>query len=328
MIKIEGQPKEIHSQNVPTVSVIIPAYNASKHIGEALQSVSDQTFTSYETIVINDGSPDTEEFERALEPYASQVHYMKQENRGAGAARNIGISAARGEFVAFLDADDKWSAKFLERQMEFLKKQQADLVYADARLTGETPTAGRTFMQLAPSRGAITAEKLLASEVTVLTSTVLARKQRIVAAGLFDEAMRRGQDFDLWFRLAKLGARLAYNREILAEHRIMESSLSGGTLSQLQRTLAVLESISTKGGLTSSEAAELEGARSVTLANVALENGKQKLLDRDFQGALISLRQSMRHRQSWKVSLACLGLTVAPELLRRLYVGRAVPSRN
>src|SRR5258708_17999800 len=90
----------------PMVSVIRPAYNVAPFIGEALDSVLAQTFTDYEIIVINDGSPDSEKLEHVLEPYWRGIIYLKQENRGAGAARNAGLKAARGKFVAFLDADD------------------------------------------------------------------------------------------------------------------------------------------------------------------------------------------------------------------------------
>jgi glycosyltransferase involved in cell wall biosynthesis len=327
MIQTAVQLQEVASET-PAVSVIIPAYNAAKYFREALESVLNQTLTPHEIIVINDGSPDTDQLERELQPYASQVHYIKQENRGAAAARNVGVSAASGEFLAFLDADDKWSPTFLEEQIQFLKRNDADLVYADALLTGQSPAAGRTFMQVQPSRGEVTAEKLLTVEVTVLTSTVLARKQAILEAGLFDEALRRGQDFDLWFRLAKRGARMVYQREVLAEHRIVESGLSGDAISQLERALSVFERIRAKGELTPSEEAALQGAVNVALSKVALENGKEMLRQKDFDGALNSLRQSMRHQQNWKVSLACLGLKVAPELLWRIYVRRAVPAGN
>src|SRR5512138_947176 len=90
------------------VSVIMPAFRAAKYIGAALDSVIAQTFTDYEIIVVNDGSPDTVELERALKPYGSKVLYVKQDNRGCSAARNAGIRVARGQLLAFLDADDYW----------------------------------------------------------------------------------------------------------------------------------------------------------------------------------------------------------------------------
>ena len=86
----------------PLVSVIIPAYDVAEFIGDALNSVFAQTFSDFEVIVINDGSPDTAKLERVLGPYMSRIVYLKQENRGVSAARNTGIAAARGSLIAFL----------------------------------------------------------------------------------------------------------------------------------------------------------------------------------------------------------------------------------
>src|SRR3989442_2756657 len=121
----------------PKVSDIIPAYNAAAFVGETLGSVFAQTFTDYEVIVINDGSPDTEAFERAIAPYRERLNYIEQENRGASAARNAGLRAARGEFVAFLDADDSWLPNYLEEQIKFLRAHNVDLVCADAAIYNE-----------------------------------------------------------------------------------------------------------------------------------------------------------------------------------------------
>src|ERR1700694_4599068 len=82
---------------VPFVSIIIPAYKVAPFIGETLTTVFAQTFTDFEVIIVNDGSPDTEEFWRALQPCIDRICYLKQENRGASAARNTGLRAARGE---------------------------------------------------------------------------------------------------------------------------------------------------------------------------------------------------------------------------------------
>ena len=310
------------------VSIIIPAYNAAEFIGETLDSVFAQTFTRYEVIVINDGSPDTEDLERKLKPYPAKLRYVKQENQGAAAARNAGLRIAAGELVAFLDADDTWLPTFLEKQVELLKRTGVDVVYADALLFGDSPLAGRTFLELAPTRGEVTPENLLSVKVTVLTSTVLARKQPVIDVGMFDVKLRRGQDFELWLRLAKNGARFAYQPEVLAKHRIVESSLSGGTISQLQRTLDVLDAIKANGGLTPGEEAALQFNQNRTLATMALENGKEKLRARDFDGALESFREAGRFRQGWKLMLVCLGLKVAPELLWRIYNRRAFSPGN
>jgi glycosyltransferase involved in cell wall biosynthesis len=322
MIEVQAQPEAITTDTIPTVSVIIPAYNAADYIGEALQSVLNQTFTSHETIVVNDGSPDTDELERQLEPYLTDIRYIRQDNQGAAAARNVGIRAAKGELVAFLDADDRWLPAFLQQQIELLNSTNADVVYSDALLFGDGPLAGRTFMQVQPSSGAVTPERLLTVDVTVLTSAVLARKQPILDVGLFEESMKRGHDFDLWLRLAKFGFRFVYQDQVLAEHRIVESGLSGDTISQLERTLSVLEAIKAREELTPSEDAALQLNRNRTLAELALENGKQKLLSRDFAGALECFSQARKFRWSWKLTLVCLGVRIAPETFWRMYYRR------
>ena len=103
------------------VSVIIPAYNTAAYITETLDSVFAQTFKDFEVIVVNDGSPDTEDLERVLQPYRARIVYVKQENRGVSGARNAGILRARGEFLAFLDSDDVWLPDYLAEQMKFLE---------------------------------------------------------------------------------------------------------------------------------------------------------------------------------------------------------------
>jgi len=312
----------------PRVSVIIPAYNAAAFIGETLASVYAQTSKNFEVIVVNDGSPDTEDLECELARFPEKLRYVKQENQGAAAARNTGIKNARGEFVAFLDADDTWLPNFLEKQLELLQRTGADFVYADALLTGNSPLAGRTFMEVQPSRGEVTAASLLAVQVTVLTSTVLARKEPVIAVGMFDVTLRRGHDFELWLRLAKHNIRFAYQREVLAHHRILETGLSGGTISQLERTLSVLDKIRTRDDLSEKEKAALQLNLNRTRAELALEEGKDHLLSKDFQAAAGAFRQARELAGGWKLRLVCAGMQLAPDLLRRVYQARVSRRRT
>src|ERR1700730_2251989 len=125
-----------HESAAPLISVIIPAYNVASYIDETLGGVFAQTFTDFEVIIVNDGSPDTEEFERAIQPYRESICYLKQENRGASGARNTGLRAARGELIAFLDADDLWSPNYLAEQLRFMREFDCDLACADAMISG------------------------------------------------------------------------------------------------------------------------------------------------------------------------------------------------
>ena len=104
----------------PRVSVVMPAYNAARFIPVALRSAEAQTFAGRELIVVNDGSPDTEQLEAALAPFFDDIVYVEQANLGAGPARNRAISLARGELIAFLDADDEWLPEFLAHQVSMV----------------------------------------------------------------------------------------------------------------------------------------------------------------------------------------------------------------
>src|SRR5829696_8011365 len=99
----------ISSNSNPAVTVVIPAYNAARYIGQALDSIKAQTVSDYEVIVVNDGSDDREELERVLHSHPLSIVYLSQENRGVSAARNAAIRVARGKFYAQLDADDQWT---------------------------------------------------------------------------------------------------------------------------------------------------------------------------------------------------------------------------
>jgi len=98
---------------VPKISVVIPAYDCAEFIEETLESVAQQKFREYEVIVVNDGSPDTPALERALRRHMEEIIYIRQRNAGAGPARNLAIEHARGDVIAFLDADDLWMTDFL-----------------------------------------------------------------------------------------------------------------------------------------------------------------------------------------------------------------------
>src|SRR5215470_11833569 len=105
---------------MPEVSVIIPSYNSVKYLRDALDSVLSQTFRDFEVLVIDDGS--TDDTRVVIRRYGEAVRYIYQQNSGVAAARNRGISESRGQYVAFLDADDTWRQDKLEAQVTALRK--------------------------------------------------------------------------------------------------------------------------------------------------------------------------------------------------------------
>ena len=312
----------VQTRPAPAVSVVIPAYNVAPFIAETLNSVFAQTFTDFEVIVVDDGSPDGEELQRTLEPYLEGVRYVRQENRGAGAARNRGVQEARGEFIAFLDSDDLWMPNYLKEQVRFLREFGYDLAYADALLFGDSPIAGKTYMQTSPSVGPVTFLSLVRNECNIITSGVVARRCALVKVGLFNESLRNGQDFELWTRLARIGARLGYQRKVLLRYRCREGSLSGDLMNRLTREMRVYSYIADNYDLTDAERAELSRAMQLQRGAVDLATGKLNLLGGQFDEARSSFERAHGVLGGWKLRAAVLMLRFAPRLLRRLALNR------
>src|SRR6187431_499736 len=160
----------------PEVSVIIPAYNTSQYIAATVKSVLAQTYTSYEVIVVNDGSPDTPAMERALAPFRDRILYVVQENGGISAARNTALALARGRYVALLDSDDAWEPDYLAVQVAALEADPSlAVVYPNALISGDHPHAGRTFRDICPSTGPVTFQAVLTQRCQVFISALIRR---------------------------------------------------------------------------------------------------------------------------------------------------------
>lgn len=186
---------------VPTVSVVIPAYNSAWCVHKAVDSVLVQDFRDFEIIVVNDGS--TDDTDAVLSSYGSAISVINQPNGGMSNARNAGIHAARGEFIAFLDSDDWWLPKKLGRQVELLRARP-DLGFCSCEARVED-TEGRLLnLWACPAwRGPFVAH-LFGSNADVpgSCSAVVARRALVLQVGAFDETLRGAEDPDLWIRLA------------------------------------------------------------------------------------------------------------------------------
>jgi glycosyltransferase involved in cell wall biosynthesis len=309
------------------VSVIIPAFRSAPYIAATLASVFDQTCRNIEVILVNDGSPDTRELLEAIAPWRSQLVYIEQENGGAGAARNAGLDAARGEYVAFLDADDRWLPEFLASQVEYLERNRGcDMVYADALITGDTPLAGRTFMETTPSQGPVTFGSLVEQRCTVLTSAVVARREAVEAAGRFDASLRRGQDFDLWLRLAHRGCRIEYQRIALIERVVLADGLSADPVTELERAIRVLDAIAVKLALTDHDRERLRRRVTVLGGSLELERGKRCLRTGKFDLARRHFQRSMALVPNWKLRVVLTTMGISPRLFQRLYLRMRPPT--
>lgn len=185
----------------PTVSVVVPAYNAAAFVGRAVDSVLGQSAADLELLVVDDGSTDATL--RVLAAYGDRLRAIAQANAGPAAARNRGLAEARGRYVAFLDADDWWLPDKLAQQVALLDSRPeigfcstaTRVVHADGTPAGDWPCSdiGASLLETLFIHSAV---------VSGSTSGVLARRELLLAAGGFDERLRGFEDPDLWIRLA------------------------------------------------------------------------------------------------------------------------------
>lgn len=201
----------------PTVSVVIPAYNAAHCIRTALESVLHQTVAPLEILVVDDGS--TDETADVVRRMGGIVRLLTQENGGPGAARNHGIREARGEWIALLDADDTWLPNRLERQLDHLAD---DVILVCSQSVDDVTQIQETLQ--------ISFESLWDNNL-VGTSTVLARRSAILEVGGFDteRSLIGVEDYNLWLKLAATGGRMIRLPEELVQYTPAPDNLSSQT---------------------------------------------------------------------------------------------------
>ncbi|MBN2105982.1 MAG: glycosyltransferase family 2 protein [Deltaproteobacteria bacterium] len=186
----------------PAVSIIIPTHNRKFLLQRALNSVLKQTFTDYEIIVVDDASTDGTDELLASHFYGNVTVIKKSSSEGPGAARNTGILASQGDYIAFLDDDDKWLPKKLQLQMQLMKQHPSvGMVYCGFLQMDEN---GAELRQVLPEkRGAVFQDLLIRNHITGSDSAVLIRKSLLDEIGLFDNNFYTCEDWDLWIRAAR-----------------------------------------------------------------------------------------------------------------------------
>ena len=182
------------------VSAVITAYNSEAFIADAIRSVLNQNRVVDEIVVVDDGSTDTTR--SVVAEFADQgIKYILQPNSGAGAARNRGIRETSGEYIAFLDADDFWLKDKIRLQVRYLDaNRDAALVSGFSRWWNVDKDTIRTSGKVVKNLRTLRRE-ILVHNVIGNPSMVMVRRSALEVAGLFDEKIRWGQDWDLWIRL-------------------------------------------------------------------------------------------------------------------------------
>jgi glycosyltransferase involved in cell wall biosynthesis len=206
----------------PLVSVVIPNYNYGRYLAQALDSVLAQSYPHLEIIVVDDGS--TDESEAVLREYNGQIRIIRQRNQGVSAARNRGIQDSRGDLLAFLDADDCWHPRKLERQLPLLLNPAVGMVCSGFEYVD---TGGRRLgTNAARRRGRVLRDLALLRSPAVLAvgSSALIPRKCFDRVGLFDTMLSTSADWDLSRRIA-CHYEIEVIQEPLVSYRIHHSSM-------------------------------------------------------------------------------------------------------
>ena len=211
----------------PLVTVIMPAYNASQHIAQAIRSVQQQTVSDWEMIILDDCSSDaTVRIVSEILQTDSRIHlYQNKENMGVAQSRNRGLDLCRSDYVAFLDSDDIWHPEKLERQMNCFRQTGADLVYTSYAIIDMEgkKCCGDFFVPATVSLDALLKKNVVGCSTVMLNRAALERYR--FQTDFYHE------DYVLWLRMLRDGCTMAGVEEVLVDYRYHVDSRAGNKLS-------------------------------------------------------------------------------------------------
>lgn len=234
---------------MPRVTVLTPLYNSSAFLRRTLDSLIGQTYTDWESILVDDGS--TDNTVEVVKPYLdtdNRFRLVQQENQGIASARNTAIKHARGEWICLLDHDDRWLPAKLEKQLAYADKHNLDMVCSNAFVVTETDrwiyTRGFSEVAAAVARAATDPSVDVFEQCIrigfLCASTVMLKHSLFERHGLFDPAAVPADDYDMWLRCIP-DARLGFIDEPLIEYFLHAGNYSRNEIRMTEAAIAVLQ---------------------------------------------------------------------------------------
>ncbi len=220
-------------QDAGLISIIVPVYNAGAYIRETISMVAAQTYGNWELLLVDDGSEDDsrEKIRESMESGDARIRLIeKQQNEGAARARNTGIEASKGRYVAFLDADDLWMPDKLEKELAFMKEKQAAFAFTAYEFGDEDAKRTGKVVNVPPS---LTYFKAL-SRTVIFTTTVMLDTER-TGRELIRMPEVKSEDTATWWKILKNGFTAYGLNEVLAVYRRPARSLSSNKLEAIRR---------------------------------------------------------------------------------------------
>ncbi len=233
---------------MPTVSIVMAAKNYARFLPMAIESVLAQTFTDWELLVVDDGS--TDDTAAVVQPFLihSRIRYFRSDKLGQSRAKNLGLRLSRGEFVAFLDADDAWEPAKLEKQLAvFRDKSEVGVVFCRRSLIDEQNRPIPMKPVPTPPRGRVLDRMFVQNFVCF--SSVVVRRDVFSHVGAFDPQWDLAIDFDLWLRVAKHHS-FDFVDEELVQYRTGHGNLSKKLLDRVDTALSIMHRAENRYGVT------------------------------------------------------------------------------
>lgn len=296
----------------PKFSIVIPAYQAAGTIGEALESALAQTRPAHEVIVVDDGSSD--DLTAALSPYKERIKLVSKANGGVASARNAGVAAASGDFMAVLDADDRFHPQRLEALAALaLARPDLDLITTDTRFIVDGQPSG-TFREANPF--AVEEQRTAIFDSCFVGGWPAVRIERLRDVGGFDEGLSQGEDWDCWLRLILDGSAAGLVDRPYYDYVIRHGSLTSDREGSLWARVALLEKAASNPALRDADRPALKRAYGAHLARAVAAEVDAVLAGGGSRGKLARLAISPGLEPRTR---ALTGLTaLAPALVRRL----------
>jgi hypothetical protein len=303
----------------PSFTVLIPAYEAADVICGAVSSALAQTVPAEQVLVVDDGSSD--DLAGALVPFGEAVELVRITHAGPSAARNAGLRHARGDFVAFLDADDSFEPEFLAAIGELaITRPDLDVLTTDATFVVDGRPRG-TFHQANPFP--VQDQRAAVLQRCFITTKSAVRRSRLAEIGGFDPRLSHGEDWDCWIRLVVSGSRVGMVDAPLSGYRLDDRQMSARRGESLRGRYTVMASLLDRPDLTEAErrdvAARLPALRLRAAVAAAREAGRDTVRRRGWDVARLP-------EASWRLRAAAVAGAAAPGLapfMRRLDSPRA-----
>lgn len=299
-------------------TIIMPAFDVGRYIGDAIESVLAQTRGDWRLVIVDDGSTDdTVRIARSLKD--DRITIVCQDNAGAAAARNRAAAGAESEFLSMLDADDAWAPDYLEKMLGALEAApETAFVACDAQIFINRKRPGNFCSENVAMVPPVTLERVASRDFQVYTAVTM-RRAWYERVGGFDNELRNAQDFDLWVRILAAGGKAEFISEPLAWYRDRDDSLSSNDVRLSRYTMRVYEKLrDTRPDMEALCDHQIDKLR----YTIALEEAKTALRRGQFRDFHAHANDALSRRPNRKLRATKQLARVAPPLARLLMTAR------